>query len=171
MISYLRRFYKTVSNKFPANVIECEIDSTVTFASPDNLSLGKWIFIGPESFIDCKGGVQIGDGTIISSSVVVLSSLHDYRSEESVPYGGEDLHRKVEIGRAVWIGYGAMILPGVRIGDGAVVGAGSVVSREVGPGEVVVGNPASRVKLRDGDEWRHLIEAERYRMLIKKQKS
>jgi maltose O-acetyltransferase len=48
----------------------------------------------------------------------------------------------VRIGRDVWIGGGAIILPGVTIGDGAVIGAGSVVTRDVGAGETITGNPA-----------------------------
>lgn len=35
-----------------------------------------------------------------------------------------------------------MILKGVTIGRGAVVGAGAVVTKSIGPGEIVVGNPA-----------------------------
>jgi maltose O-acetyltransferase len=48
----------------------------------------------------------------------------------------------VRIGNDVWIGGGAIILPGVTVGDGAVIGAGSVVTRDVGPGQTVAGNPA-----------------------------
>jgi maltose O-acetyltransferase len=48
----------------------------------------------------------------------------------------------VRIGSDVWIGGGAIILPGVTIGDGAVIGAGSVVTRDVDPGQTVMGNPA-----------------------------
>jgi maltose O-acetyltransferase len=48
----------------------------------------------------------------------------------------------VRIGSDVWIGGGAIILPGVTVGDGAVIGAGSVVTRDVGAGQTVSGNPA-----------------------------
>ena len=40
------------------------------------------------------------------------------------------------------IGANSTILPGVVIGENALVGAGSVVTRDVAPGDVVVGNPA-----------------------------
>src|SRR5947208_2847460 len=46
----------------------------------------------------------------------------------------------------VSIGGNATILPGVRIGEGALVGAGSVVTRDVRPGTVVAGSPASLKK-------------------------
>ena len=40
------------------------------------------------------------------------------------------------------IGSGATILGGVRIGREATIGAGAVVTKDVEPGETVVGNPA-----------------------------
>ena len=48
----------------------------------------------------------------------------------------------MRIGNDVWIGGGAIILPGITIGDGAIIGAGSVVTRDVGAGVTVTGNPA-----------------------------
>ena len=44
--------------------------------------------------------------------------------------------------RGASLGSGAVILGGVRIGRGALVGAGAVVTKNLGPGEVVAGNPA-----------------------------
>ncbi len=44
--------------------------------------------------------------------------------------------------RGASIGSGATILGGVRIGHGATVGAGAVVTKDVGPRQTVVGNPA-----------------------------
>jgi virginiamycin A acetyltransferase len=56
------------------------------------------------------------------------------------------------VGNDVWIGRDATILPGVTIGDGAVIGAGSVVTKDVGPYEIVAGNPARRVRARFADD-------------------
>ena len=46
----------------------------------------------------------------------------------------------------VTLGSGAVIVGGVRIGERAVVGAGAVVTRDVPPGETVVGNPARKLR-------------------------
>ena len=43
-----------------------------------------------------------------------------------------------------FLGAGAIVLPGVTVGRDAIVGAGAVVTRDVPPGETVVGVPARR---------------------------
>ncbi len=48
----------------------------------------------------------------------------------------------IRIGSDVRVETGATILSGVTIGDGAVIGSGSVVTRDVGTGITVAGNPA-----------------------------
>lgn len=83
-------------------------------------------------------------------------------------------HKAVEIGHGVWLGHGAIVLSGVHVGNGAVIGAGAVVTKDVGPYEVAVGNPARVVKRRfEGDlavrlsrwEWWNLApkELEQYK--------
>ncbi len=44
------------------------------------------------------------------------------------------------------VGANSTLLPGVQIGKDAIVGAGSVVTKDVGPGDVVAGNPAKFLK-------------------------
>ena len=56
----------------------------------------------------------------------------------------------------VWIGAHVSILPGVKIATGAVVAANGVVTRDVGPYEIVAGNPARLVRRRFPDD---VIEA------------
>jgi acetyltransferase-like isoleucine patch superfamily enzyme len=58
----------------------------------------------------------------------------------------------VTIGNDVWIGSNVIILSGVTVGDGAVIGAGSVVSGDIGPYEIVAGNPARVIKKRFSDQ-------------------
>jgi acetyltransferase-like isoleucine patch superfamily enzyme len=54
----------------------------------------------------------------------------------------------VTIGAGATIGTGANVLPGVTIGEGAFVGAGAVVTKDVEPGQTVVGSPAKPIRAR-----------------------
>jgi len=50
------------------------------------------------------------------------------------------------------VGAGAVILPGLTIGEEALIGAGAVVTKDVGPHEVWVGNPARLLRMVDAAE-------------------
>jgi len=58
----------------------------------------------------------------------------------------------VKIMNDVWIGGSVTILSGVTIGNGAVLGNGSMISKDVGPYEIWVGNPAKFVRKRFSEE-------------------
>jgi acetyltransferase-like isoleucine patch superfamily enzyme len=64
------------------------------------------------------------------------------------------------------IGIGAVVLNGVTVGAGALVGAGSVVTRDVPPGALVMGTPAT-VKRQLSPEAiaEQRLHAQRYRQL------
>lgn len=106
--------------------------------------IGKNSFLGKVE-IALHDNVVIGDYVCINDGVVILSASHDI-------FDPKWPHKKaqIKIDNFAWVGTEAMILPGVHIGRGAVVGARAVVSKNVAPGEIVVGNPAKSLnKLRD----------------------
>jgi acetyltransferase-like isoleucine patch superfamily enzyme len=139
------------------------ISATASFAFHRNIQIGKYCRIGKENRIDGEGGVIIGDGCMLAPRVTILSSSHNYLESEMLPYDDEDLRAPVVIGRGVWIGWGATILPGVTVADGSIVGAGAVVSRNVEKGEIVAGNPARVIKVRDNaGQVDDLVRSEKY---------
>ncbi|MDO5677316.1 MAG: hypothetical protein Q4G35_07380 [Propionibacteriaceae bacterium] len=103
-----------------------------------------------------------GEGVIISSTTRILPGVNlargviafshmlaeEVRVGEFTTLGMRSMVLgHVEIGANVLVAPGAVInngRPGHRrtIGDGAVIGTGAVVSRNVKPGEVLMGNPA-----------------------------
>ena len=105
-----------------------------------NIRLGSGVFLNFNCVILDVVAVTIGDKTQIGPGVQILAADHprDPAQREVML----ELGRPVHIGRNVWIGANALILPGVTVGDDAIIGAGSVVTRDVGPGTTVVGNPA-----------------------------
>lgn len=108
-----------------------------------NIRLGDSVFLNFNCVILDVVEVAIGDRTQIGPAVQIYAADHPRDAETR--RSGLEFGRPVRIGRDVWIGGGAIILPGVTIGDGAVIGAGSIVTRDVGAGETVAGNPARPV--------------------------
>jgi UDP-2-acetamido-3-amino-2,3-dideoxy-glucuronate N-acetyltransferase len=98
--------------------------------------------IQSHSFI-CEG-VEIGDEVFVGHGVVFVNDKRPRATNEDGRLQTEadwTLLRTV-VERRASLGSGAVILGGLRIGEGALVGAGAVVTRDVPPGETVVGNPA-----------------------------
>lgn len=77
-------------------------------------------------------GVHIGRESYVAFDAAILT--HDMV---------RGLRCDTHIGERCFIGARSVILPGVRVGDHAIVAAGSIVTRDVPPGCIVGGNPAS----------------------------
>ena len=105
-----------------------------------NIRLGDNVFLNFNCVILDVVEVRIGDRTQIGPAVQIYAADHPRDAETRRT--GVEFGRPVRIGSDVWIGGGAILLPGVTVGDGAVIGAGSVVTRDVGAGVSVMGNPA-----------------------------
>ena len=96
--------------------------------------LGERVFVGHGcSFLDL-GGITVGDRTMISPRVTLVTEGHPVEPAER--YDAITL-AQIVIEADVWIGAAATVLPGVRIGHGSVVGAGTVVAKDVPPLTVV----------------------------------
>lgn len=106
---------------------------------PENIIISDNVQIGSNYFLMGVGGIEIGEGTIISRNVCIHSGNHDFKSSGMIPYNKDYILKKISIGKGVWIGQNVNILPGVKIGDGAIIGMGTSVSKNVGNYEIVVG--------------------------------
>ncbi len=83
----------------------------------------------------------LGKGVIVNTGATVD---HGCILAEGVHVGpGAHLAGEVHVHACAFIGTGAIILPQLTIGRGAIIGAGAVVTRDVAPGQTVVGNPAT----------------------------
>ena len=102
------------------------------------------VIVGDGTMI-CAGAIvcaaaRLGRGVIVNtaSSVDHDCVIGDYAHvSPGVRVGGGAV-----IGDRTFVGIGAIVLPHITIGPDAVVGAGAVVTRDVAPGETVVGIPA-----------------------------
>jgi acetyltransferase-like isoleucine patch superfamily enzyme len=116
-------------------------------------SIGKGSHLKSNSFIECSGGVSIGDYFHPARSLTIFSTKHIWEGSETLPYSSEFSLAPVIIGNCVWVGANVTILPGTIIEEGAIIGAGSVVFGRVPKCAVVSGNPAKVIKFRDIDDY------------------
>jgi maltose O-acetyltransferase len=133
-----------------------EITRDSVFGDCDNISLGNYVYIGPEAYFWGVGGITIDDHVIIGPRVTILSSNHRYEGAEAIPYDGTTILGPVRICSHVWVGACALIVPAVCIGEGSVIAMGSVVTKDVPSCAVVGGNPATIIKYRDRDLFERL---------------
>jgi acetyltransferase-like isoleucine patch superfamily enzyme len=118
----------------------------------ENTVIGNYVLIGTNAVVD--GNCKIGDDVSVQTNVYITTNttIEDgvFMGPCSVTSNDKYMVRGAKligplIKKGARIGANATILPGVVVGEGAVVGAGSVVTRDVGDGETVVGNPARRL--------------------------
>lgn len=84
------------------------------------------------------GGSVIGDGTFIGPGVQSANHRRvDLDNYDNPPEG----RCAPIIGSRVMIGAGALLKPGITIGDGAVIAMGALVTRDVLPGQFIIGPP------------------------------
>lgn len=102
--------------------------------------------------------VIIQDGACLSPFVTMTSNIRIGRCFHANLYSyvehdcvignfvtvapGAKVNGNVTIGDHAYIGSGAVIRQGLKIGAYATVGMGAVVTRDVPPGQTVIGNPA-----------------------------
>ena len=135
------------------------IDSTFRLNPPFYTDFGKNIHIAKKVFINfnCvfmdRGGISIGDYSLIGPGVNLLTINHQQNPYER----SSTISKPIVIGRRVWIGAGAIFLSGVTVGDHAIISAGAVVTHDVPENAVVAGNPAKVIKMLSGKVENKLI--------------
>ncbi|GGG54980.1 hypothetical protein GCM10011414_26050 [Croceivirga lutea] len=114
----------------------------------NNLTLGDHVDLAWGVLITTRGGVSIGDRTLVGYDTKIFSGNHVIPPKPQRIFDSGHVGKKVTIENDVWIGANCVILPGVTVGEGAVVAAGSVVTKDVAPFAIVGGNPAKLIKER-----------------------
>jgi len=139
-----------------------EISPNFEIGDRENLELGDYIYIGPNSSIWATGGIKIKSNVIIGPRVTIHSSNHNYENCDLLPYDKTTILKPVKICSHVWIGDNVMICPGVTIGEGSIVAMGSVVTQDVDALTVVGGNPAKLIKKRVCLNFSGLVDNEQF---------
>jgi virginiamycin A acetyltransferase len=119
----------------------CERDVFIGFGtifSQSDVRIEAKAYIG----LRCSlGRVAIGEATMLSDGVYVLSGARQHGTRSDRPFQEqEQTFSSVAIGKNCWIGTASIVM--AEVGDNCVVGAGSVVTRPVPPESKVAGVPA-----------------------------
>lgn len=117
------------------------IHASTKIWAPWNLEIGENSCI--YSNVNCynPGKIKIGNNVIISAGVFVCTPSHDI-SDSEFPM----IPSTITIKDYTWIAPEAFIGPKVTIGEQATVEARACVFKDVAPGEIVLGNPATPLK-------------------------
>jgi maltose O-acetyltransferase len=122
-----------------------------SFASPENISIGNAVAVGPENrlWASPKARLIIEDDVLLGPGVTIVTSNYGM-SDRELPLAEQTwIESDVVIGRRSWLGANVVILPGVTVGEGAVIAAGAVVTQSVPPYAIAAGIPAKVIKYRD----------------------
>ena len=94
-----------------------------------DVKVGKNTWIGPNTILDGKGGLIIGDFCAISAGVQIYSHINVNWATSLGQFPEE--YAPVTIGNGVFIGPNSIIQIGVNIGDKAIIGAMSFVNKNI----------------------------------------
>ncbi|MDN3408132.1 MULTISPECIES: acyltransferase [unclassified Pseudoalteromonas] len=108
----------------------------------ENSSVLKSFAVSGGCYIQASEGLVIGEGTIWSFNVAIVSQGHNLKDFYKIPHNDP-----IEIGKNCWIGANSTILPGVKLGNNTIVGANSVVTSSFPEGGVIIGGvPAKLIR-------------------------
>jgi len=119
----------------------------INLVSSDSLiskssNLGNGVIV--HSKVNISANVILGDFVRVNTMANIMHDtiIHPYTTiaPNAVILGN------VKIGSLSYIGANATILPGITIGTNVVIGAGSVVTKDVGDGLILAGNPARELQ-------------------------
>jgi acetyltransferase-like isoleucine patch superfamily enzyme len=117
--------------------------NSVRFFSFGKLVVGNNSIINSGCYLDNRRKITIGNNVVIAHDTKVYTLGHDINDDEFCTKGNE-----VVIEDYCVLFSNVLIMPGVVIKKGAVVLPGSVVTKNVNSMEVVGGNPAQFIKMR-----------------------
>lgn len=105
------------------------------------LILGRSAGITSRHFVDCNGGVYVGDFATVAGirTQILTHSIDVYNNRQDA--------KPIRIGKYCFVGTGCIFLPGSVLPDYSVLGAGSVLTKAYDtPWHVYAGSPARVVK-------------------------
>jgi len=114
---------------------------------PWRLSLGDFVWIGEDAWVDNLATITVESHVCISQGVYLCTGNHDW----SHPHF-QLKTAPIVIQQGSWIAARSLVGPGVVVGQGAILTLGSVAGRSLEPMTIYAGNPAQPIKRRKTSE-------------------
>lgn len=135
-VAILRLFGATIG-------LNVRIKPGVKVKFPWRLTVGDFVWIGEQAWLDNLAPITIESHVCLSQKVYLCTGNHDW----SHPHFSLK-PSPIVIEQNSWIAAGAIVGPGVTIGKGAVLCLGGVANHSLKPMNIYAGNPATIIKKR-----------------------
>lgn len=133
-----------VLRKFGASIGQgVRIKSGVRVKFPWRLTVGDFVWIGEDTWIDNLAPVVIDNHVCLSQGVYLCTGNHDWNHPDF-----KLIPAPIHIQQSSWIAAKSVIGPGVTVGQGAVLTLGGVTGKSLEPMIIYAGNPAQPIKKR-----------------------
>jgi putative colanic acid biosynthesis acetyltransferase WcaF len=110
---------------------------------PWRLTIGDYVWIGENVWLDNLAPITIESHVCISQSVYLCTGNHDWSDRHF-----QLMPKAILLKTGSWIAARCVIGPGVVVGEGAVLTLGGVTGRSLEPMTIYAGNPAQPIKQR-----------------------
>jgi putative colanic acid biosynthesis acetyltransferase WcaF len=120
------------------------IKPAVNIKYPWRLTIGNFVWIGENVWIDNLADVTIGDNVCISQGAMLLCGNHNFKKSSFDLITGT-----ITLEEGVWIGAQSIVGPNVICRSHSVLAVKSVASTELESYTIYRGNPAVAVKKRE----------------------
>lgn len=111
---------------------------------PWKLTLGNYVWLGEEAWIDNISEIIIGNHVCISQGALLLTGNHDYKKSSF-----DLMTRGITLEDGVWVGAKSTVSGGVILKSHSVLTVGSFTSKDLASFTINQGNPAQVVKHRE----------------------
>ena len=125
----------------------CRMRENAKIYGAENLTCGKYVWIGENAKLDASGGLTIGDHTSIGLDVFLWSHTSFLTNLCKSNSSGSPLIKRAPtvVGSGCFIAGPTVVFAGTTIGDGCVILPFTSVNKDLPPFSVASGSPAKRI--------------------------
>ena len=107
------------------------------------LSIGDYVWIGENVWIDNLAKVEIGNNVCISQGAMLLCGNHNYKKSTF-----DLMVDEIKLEDGVWIGAQSVVCPGITCKSHSILTVASVATKDLEAYSIYQGNPAVKIKER-----------------------